>query len=207
MFRSKLREKAKCLLLSLGDNPQRVTWPLQRVSQRRGQCCVARCYFPQPRPPTPIPHPLIPLTVGLGSKQQQSIFRKAFHHSDQLLVGNPEFPLTDECVFLPGAVCTTSAVERGLVFCKEPASNQLNNSGNWTLKDQVGQWRQLNLSHITNITAIGTQAGHLQPRWWRKQYLLYSSCDGEYWRPYEKVRGIFHVFSRLCYCQQSTHQK
>ena len=155
--------------------------------------------------PNSHPHPLIPLTVDLRSKRKQSIFRKAFHHSDQLLVGNPEFLPTDECVFLPGAVCTTSAVERRLVFCEEPASNQVNTSGNWTLIDQVGQPWQVNLSHITNITAIDTQAGHLQLGWWRKQYLLYSSCDGEYWQPYEKVRGIFHVFSRHSLLQSTEH--
>ena len=155
---------------------------------------MARCYFPLPStlsplpppPPPPPPHPLIPLTVGLRSKRQQFISHKAFRHSDQLFVDNPEFLPTDECVFLPCAVCTTSA-KRELVFFKEPASNQLNSSGNWTLEDQVGQWLQVNLSHITNITAIGIQ-GHSQHDRWTTQYLLYSSCDGEYWQPYEKVK-------------------
>ena len=137
-------------------------------------------------PETPPPYPLIPLTVGLRWKRQQSIFHKAFRHSDQLVVDNREFLPTDECVFRPGAVCTTSA-ERGLVFFKEPASNQLNSSGNWTLEDQVGQWLQVNLSHITNITAIETR-GHSQGDRRTTQYLLYSSCDGEYWKPHEKVK-------------------
>ena len=160
-------------------------------------------------PPTPTPHPHASLPHSPGGRlrlKTAAIFFPQGLPSPLVLVGIPEFPLTDECVFLPAAVCTTSA-ERGLVLCEDPASNQLNNSGNWTLKDQLGQWRQLNLSHITNITAIGTQAGHLQLAWWKKQNLLYSSCDGEYWQPYEKVRGIFHVFSRHCCIQQSTHQK
>ena len=73
------------------------------------------------------------------------------------------------------------------MFCEEPASNQVNNSGNWTLKDQVGHFLQVNLSHITNITAIATQ-GHSQHDQWTTPYLLYSSCDGEYWKLYEKVK-------------------
>ena len=166
-------------------------------------------FLPRSVPTTcpPTHNPLFPSEKRLTLETSLIYFPQGLpHQPDPLLFGNPEFPLTDECVFLPGAVCTTSAVERGLVLCEEPASNQLNNSGNWTLKDQVGQWRQLNLSHITNITAIETW-GHSQHDRWRKQYLLYSSCDGEYWQPYEKVRAIFHVFSRHCYSQQSTYQK
>ena len=91
------------------------------------------------------------------------------------------------------------------MLCEEPPSNQLNKSANWTAEDKLGQWLQVNLSHITNITAIGSQAGHFQHHWRRNQYLLYSSCDGEYWQPYKKVRVIFHVFSRHSLFQATEH--
>ena len=53
-----------------------------------------------------------------------------------------------------------------------------------------GQWLQVKLASTREITAIGTQGYH----WWTDRFFLYSSCDGVYWQPYGKVRGIFPGF-------------
>ena len=69
------------------------------------------------------------------------------------------------------------------------ADARLHGSGGWKTTGQ-GQWLQVKLASTSEITAIATQGYY----WRTDRFLLYSSCDGEYWQPYGKVRGIFRSF-------------
>ena len=92
---------------------------------------------------------------------------------------------------------------------KKATDARLKRSGAWIANYKAGQWLQVELDSVTNITGIATQ-GYLSSSYnrWTKQYQLYSSCDGEYWQPYKKVREHSTFFPDFpCSSQQSTYQK
>ena len=92
--------------------------------------------------------------------------------------------LTRQRGSLPGSTLSASTDHDGWA-----ADARLNSSKGWKTKEE-GQWLQVKLASATEITAIATQ-GYDR---WTDRFLLYSSCDGEYWQPYGKVRGIFRSF-------------
>ena len=61
----------------------------------------------------------------------------------------------------------------------------------WIASDKAGQWLQVALGNVTNITAIATQGYSSRWYYWTKLYNLSSSLDGNDWQLYGKVRGIF----------------
>ena len=70
------------------------------------------------------------------------------------------------------------------------AKARLHKDGGWTAYYVAGQWLQVALDNVTNITAIATQ-GHSSGDYWTKLYRLESGLDGNDWQLYGKVRGIF----------------
>ena len=90
---------------------------------------------------------------------------------------------------IPGSSLSASSDHEGA------ADARLNSKKGWKTEFE-GQWLQVKLAIATEITAVATQ-GHPTEDRWTDQFLLYSSCDGEYWQPYEKVRGIFSNFSHV----------
>ena len=69
------------------------------------------------------------------------------------------------------------------------AKARLHGSGGWLSKGK-GQWLQLELANVTNVTAIATQ-GYSSGDYWTNLYRLESGLNGKIWQPYGKVRGIF----------------
>ena len=90
---------------------------------------------------------------------------------------------------LPKSSLTASSAE-----CGTAADARLNSSVGWAAYYWKSQWLQVELGHVTNVTAIATQ-GHPGFDWWTRRYLVYSSFDGKSWQPYHKVRGEFHSSS------------
>ena len=82
---------------------------------------------------------------------------------------------------LPGSVTASSATYSAA------AQARLRGSKGWATRNWRGQWLQVALNSATNITSIATQ-GHHRRDWWTERFLLYSSCDGDYWQPYGKVK-------------------
>ena len=100
---------------------------------------------------------------------------------------------------------TTLTNSSGSVF-----QARLNSSESWTTEKRWGQWLQIALNSATNITSIATQGHHQQYRW-TQQFLLYSSCDEEYWQPYGKVKWNIsqplHVLQAFLITVDRTHTK
>ena len=90
---------------------------------------------------------------------------------------------------LPNSSLTAGSAKYGAA-----ADARLNSSVGWAGNYTHGEWLQVELGNVTNVTAIATQ-GHPRFNWWSRRYLLYSSFDGIYWQPYRKVRGEFHSSS------------
>ena len=72
----------------------------------------------------------------------------------------------------------------------EAAKARLHRDGGWIARYTAGQWLQVALNSVTNITAMATQ-GDSMWYFWTKLYNLSSSLDGNDWQRYGKVRGIF----------------
>ena len=70
------------------------------------------------------------------------------------------------------------------------AKARLHRDGGWTPVSDAGQWLQVALNSVNNITAIATQ-GYSSGDDWTKLYRLESGLDGNDWQLYGKVRGIF----------------
>ena len=70
------------------------------------------------------------------------------------------------------------------------AKARLHRDGGWRAQYKAGQWLQVALDNVTNITAIATQ-GYSRGDHWTKLYRLESGLDGNDWQLYGKVRGIF----------------
>ena len=70
------------------------------------------------------------------------------------------------------------------------AKARLHKDGGWRANHTAGQWLQVALDNVTNITAIATQ-GYSLGDYWTKLYRLESGLDGNNWQLYGKVRGIF----------------
>ena len=71
------------------------------------------------------------------------------------------------------------------------AKARLHKNAGWIAYDKAGQWLQVALNNVTNITAIATQGDSSRWYYWTKLYNLNSSLDGNDWQLYGKVRGIF----------------
>ena len=70
------------------------------------------------------------------------------------------------------------------------AKARLHGDGGWTAYYEAGQWLQVALDNVTNITAIATQGNSCGDHW-TKLYRLESGLDGNDMQRYGKVRGIF----------------
>ena len=87
---------------------------------------------------------------------------------------------------LPDAALNASSAYAG----HEADKARMHRDGGWLARYKAGQWLQVALDNVTNITAIATQ-GCSSGYFWTKLYNLSSSLDGKSWRRYGKVRGIF----------------
>ena len=88
---------------------------------------------------------------------------------------------------LPDPALSASSAHAG----HEADKARLHRDGGWLARYKAGQWLQVALNSVTNITAITTQGHSRYYTYWTSLYRLESRLDGNDWKPYRKVRGIF----------------